>query len=75
MLEETQADITIKNHKSEFPSKIPYPLINPSKSSLGKISKVIVDRINEKIISSVTMSQWKNTSVVLKCYNKIPNKT
>ena len=75
MLEETEAYIPIKDHKSEFPNKIPCRLINPSKSSIVKISKVILDRINEKIISSVTMNQWKNRSEVLKWYNKIPNKT
>ena len=59
----------MKDHKSEFPNKIPCRLINPSKSSIGKISKVILDRINEKIISSVTMNQWRNTSAILKWYN------
>ena len=75
MLEETEANITIKDYKSEFPNKILCRLINPSKSSIGKISKVILDRINEKIISSVTVNQQKNTLAVLKWYNKIPNKT
>ena len=75
MLEETEAYITIKDHKSEFPNKIQCRLINQSKSSTGKISKVILDRINEKIISSVTINQWKNASAVLKWYSKIPSKT
>ena len=75
MLEETEAYITIKDHKSEFPNKIQRRLINQSKSSIGKISKVILDRINEKIISSVTINQWKNASAVLKWYSKIPSKT
>ena len=46
MLEETEAYITLKDHKSEFPNKILFRLINQSKSSIGKISKVILDRIN-----------------------------
>ena len=50
MLEETETYIIIKDHKSEFPNKIPCRLINPSKSSIGKISKVILYRINAKII-------------------------
>ena len=75
MLEETEAYITIKDHKSKFPNKILCRLINPSKSYIGKISKVILDRINEKIISLVTINQWKNTSAVLKWYSKIPRKT
>ena len=75
MLEETDAYITIKDHKSEFPIKILCCLINPSKSSIGKISKVILDRINEKIISLVTINECKNTLAVLKWYSKIPSKT
>ena len=50
MLEEREAYITMKDHKSEFPNKILCRLINPSKSSIGKISKVILDSINKKII-------------------------
>ena len=75
MLEEIEAYITIKDHKSEFPNKIPCRLISSSISSIGKINKVILDRINEKIISSVTTNQWKNISAVLKWYSKIPSKT
>ena len=75
MLEETEAYITIKDHKSEFPYKIHCRWINQYKSSIGKISKVILDRINEKIISSVTINQRKNASAVLKWYSKIPSKT
>ena len=74
MLQEKETYITIKDHKKEFPNKVPCRLINPSKSSIGKICKVIVDRINEQIISSVTINQWKNTSAVLKWYSKIPCK-
>ena len=75
ILEKTEAYITFKVHKSEFPNKIPCRLINPSKSSIGKISKVILNRINEKIISSVAINHWKNTSAVLKWHSKISSKT
>ena len=75
MLEETETYITIKDHKSEFPNKRPGRLISPSESSIGTISKVILDRINEKIISLVTINECKNTLAVLKWYSKIPSKT
>ena len=45
-LQETEAYITIKDHKEDFPN-ISCRLINPSKSSIGKISKVILDEINQ----------------------------
>ena len=41
MLEETKAYISIKDHKREFANKILCGLLNPSKSRIGKISKVI----------------------------------
>ena len=50
-------------------------MINPPKSNIGKIIKVILKRINEKIISSVTINHLKNTLAVLKWYSKIPIKT
>ena len=74
MLEETETYITIKDHKSEFPNKIPCRLIIPSESSIGTISKVVLDRINEKIIS-LTINECKNTLAVLKWYSKILTKT
>ena len=75
MLEEIEAYITIKDHRSNFPNKIPCRLISPSKSYIGKISKVILDRINEKNYFIVTINQWENTSAVLTWYSKIHRKT
>ena len=42
-LQENKNYITIKDHKDDF-------LINPSKSDIGKISKVIIDKINTKLL-------------------------
>ena len=48
-MQETEAYISIKDHKESSPNKISCRLINPSKSSVGKISKVILDKINDHI--------------------------
>ena len=64
-MQETEAYITIKDHKDEFPNKIPCYLINPSKSSICKINKAILDTINKNIIRSTEINQLKNTSNVL----------
>ena len=45
-MQETQANATIKDHKEDFPQKISCRLVNSSKSRLGKISKVILDKTN-----------------------------
>jgi len=42
------AFITIKDHKSNFPYNIKCRVLNPCKSSIGKISKCILDRIISK---------------------------
>ena len=42
--------ITIKDHKDDFSHKISCRLINPSESDIGKISKVIIDKINTKLL-------------------------
>ena len=42
-MEETEAYITVKDHKEGFPPKLSFRFINPSKSDIGKISKNILD--------------------------------
>ena len=48
---ENESYITIKDHKEHFPNKIPFRLVNPSKSDIGKISKSILDKIITKTVS------------------------
>ena len=49
-------------------------LINPTKSEIGKISKDILDRINNKIKRTTNFNQWKNTTSVIDWFKKIENK-
>ena len=64
-MHETEAYINIKDYKVEFPNNIPYRLINPSKSSIGKISKAILGTINKNVVRSTKINQWKIISYVL----------
>ena len=73
-MQETKAYIAVKGHKDEFPNKIACRLINPSKTSIGKISKVILDRINKSVVTSTKINQWKNTSSVIEWFKNINNK-
>ena len=73
-LQETEAFITIKDHKEGFPHTLSFRLINPSKSDVGKISKSILDKINKAIVSTTSVNQWKNTSDVAKWFKNIPEK-
>lgn len=48
-MEEKQAFITLKDHKDNFNNNPTCRLINPAKSEMGKVSKVILESINETI--------------------------
>ena len=49
-LDENEAYVTIKDHKEGFPEKISLCLINPSKTDIGRISKQILDSLNNSIL-------------------------
>ena len=67
-MQETEEYVTIKDRKDEFLNKIPCRLINPSKSSIGKISKAILDTNNKNAVRSTEINQRKNTSNVIDWY-------
>ena len=71
---ETEAYITVKDHKEGFPHILSFRLLNPSKSDIGKISKNILDRINKSLIAFTHANQWKNTSSVIDWFKNIANK-
>ena len=73
-LQEKEAYITIKDHKDDFPNKIFCRLINPCKLSIGKISEVILDRINTAVRIQTKVNQWKDTFTVIDSFKNIPDK-
>ena len=73
-MEESKAYVTVKDHKDEFPNKTPCRLLNSSKSNLENISKAILDKINQHLLASTNINQWKNTQNVLNWFDKIENK-
>ena len=44
---ENNCFISLKDHKENFQNNPTVRLINPAKNELGKISKIILDRINK----------------------------
>ena len=52
------AFITLKDHKEHFQASLPCRLINPSKSELGKVSKVKLEKINQALINSSSVIEW-----------------
>ena len=61
-------------HKENFTSNPKFRLINPTKSELGKVSKVILNDINDKIRSAIGVNQWKNFYSVVDWFQLIGNK-
>ena len=72
---ESEAFITVKDHKNNFPLNIECRLINPGKNHIGKISKEILENIVNEIRSQTNLKQWKNSSEVIKWFNTIECKT
>ena len=68
------AFITLKDHKDNFDSNPKCRLINPSKSELGKVSKNILDDINNGLRSKLNVDQWKNSASIINWFESINNK-
>ena len=71
---ENNCFLTLKDQKDNFANNPQVRLINPAKNELGRISKVILDKINLAVREHFSFSQWKNTQNVIDWFNKIPNK-
>ena len=73
-MQETKAFLTIKDHKEGFPHTLSFRLINPSKSDIGKISKSLLDSINENILKQTNVNQWRNTLQGITWFKNIKSK-
>ena len=66
--------ITLKDHKPDFRQNPSCRLLNPVKSKLCKVSKLIIEKINKKPISELHFYQWKNADSVFEWFIDISNK-
>ena len=60
--QEIEVFITVKDHKEGFSHTLSFRLISPSKSDIGKISKSVLDKMNNAIVSTTRVNQWRKTS-------------
>ena len=72
---ETEAFITLKDHKENFENNPKCRLINPSKSEIGIISKHHLQEINKDLRSKTKYLQWTNTQSVLRWFENIQHGT
>ena len=62
--------ITIKDHKSDFKTNPEYRLINPSKTQIGKVSKIIVQEICDSLSLALNINQWRSTKDCIKWFEE-----
>ena len=55
-IQESEVYIMVKDHKKGFPNNSSFRLINPSKSGIGKFSKKILDKINQRVIQETKVN-------------------
>ena len=65
--------ITLKDHKPNFQNNPTVRLLNPAKNELSRISKTILEKINENLYDSLHLNQWKNTQEVIDWLKGIDN--
>ena len=74
-LAEREAFVTLKDHKDNFHSNPKCRLINPCKSEIGCISKVLLQTINSEIRDKTKLNQWRNTTTVIDWFSKLQQKS
>ena len=72
---ESDAFITIKDHKQTFPGKIECRLLNPAKSNLGKVSNQILEEAVAVVRVKTKSNQWKNSNEVIEWFKTLHNKS
>ena len=65
----------LKDHKENFENNLKCQLINPAKSDSGKMSKLILDKLNTHLRSILNVNQWRNTQNVMEWFGNIKEKT
>ena len=64
-----EAFITLKDYKERFPSDLPCGLINPAKSELGMVSKIILEKITNAVCTATGVRLWRNTQAIINWFN------
>ena len=62
--------ITIKDHESNFKTNPECRLINPARTQIGRICKIIVQEICESLRLALNINQWRSTNDCIKCFEE-----
>ena len=65
------AFITLKDHKPNFDNNPKCRLINPAKSEVERISKILLDKINNEVRCKTNLNQWRSTKSVVDWFQNL----
>ena len=71
---QTEAFISVKDHKNCFPQKVDVRLINPAKPQLGKITKIKLQTINSELRYKTKLNQLQSTNDAISWFNSLKYK-
>ena len=69
-----QCFASLKDHKDNFLNNPKVRLINPTKSEVGKIAKLILENINSTVRRKSGLNQWQSTGNVIDWFKNIESK-
>ena len=67
--------MTLKDQKRNFRTSTPCRLLNPCKSELDKINKLILEKASKYFVDLLSLNQWKNSDMVINWFSSIKNKS
>ena len=65
---------TFKDHKDGFLDEPKIRLLNPTKTSIGKIAKVALERVVKDVRDGSDVNLWRNSAEVVRWFKNLPNK-
>ena len=60
--------------KDNFDNNPTICVINPAKNEIGRISKIVLDKINKVLCQKLKVNQWKSMATVVEWFKAIENK-
>ena len=75
VMSETEAFVTIKDHKPNFLTDTKCRLINPAKPQLGKVSSKLLQNINNAVRKATSLKQWRSTKDAITWFDNIDEKS
>ena len=65
---------TLKDHKNNFENNPSVRLINTCKPQIGKIAKILLEKINLIVRTQTKLKQWRSSDDVIAWFNSLQNK-